>query len=151
MNRIPAGHSSLGGEVRPLIEVRKVVVRPDRLDVLVRVADASVRHVTPSLLAACLRQFPELPQHACKNDVGPVFGSVIDKASTPHLLEHLVITLQVRHDAAEGLSSFSYQGTTQWRTPGSLEARVQLRFRNDVVALDSLNRAVAFLNQTCGA
>lgn len=159
-----AGRSDRGGgeptpevtkaaDTAKVIEATRVVVFPDRLEVTVRVKDESCRYASRSLVAACLRSFPELPFHACKNDKGPLFGDVLDQASLPHLLEHLVITLQVRDDQEKGANNFSYLGATQWipadRSAGagsSCCAKVSVRFRNDVVALTCLNKALAFVN-----
>lgn len=157
--RVRAGQAGCDGEgpegepSKP-IEVTKVTVLPDRLEVTVRVKDESCRYVSRSLVAACLRDFPELPFHACKNDKGPLFGDVLDQASLPHLLEHLVITLQVRSDQSRGASSFSYLGSTQWLPVGgsaqvnsSCLAKMSVRFRNDLVALTCLKDALGFMNE----
>lgn len=138
-----------------VVAVSKVSVLPDRLDLVVCVKDDSCKYVTPRLIDACKREFPELAFHACKNEKGPLFGDVMEQASIPHLLEHLVITLQVRHDQQTGLGNFSYYGTTQWLSSGRIAcsddnpccAKVSVRFRNDVVALSCLKAAVAFVNE----
>lgn len=150
----PATEAAKATDTARVIEATKVVVFPDRLEVAVRVKDESCRYASRSLVSACLRSFPELPFHACKNDKGPLFGDVLDQASLPHLLEHLVITLQVRDDQDKGASSFSYLGATQWMPADRpadagqpCYAKVSVRFRNDVVALTCLNKALAFVNE----
>ena len=130
-----------------VVDAVRIVVLPDRIEATLRVRDASCRKVSPSLVASCKREFPELAFHACKNDWGPRFGDVMDRASVPHLLEHLVITLQVRRDQQDGRENFGYLGTTQWVSPGSCSAKVSVRFRNDVICLACLKEALAFVNE----
>jgi hypothetical protein len=128
--------------------VTKVTVRADRIEVLVRVRDEACRFTTPELVATCCERFPELPQHACKNAKGPTFGAVMDRTGVPHLLEHLVISLQVRAAAqADGADErFAYLGTTEWLPDDSLTAKVSLSFKDDLTALASLKEAARFLN-----
>ncbi len=144
----------------PRLQVKKITVLPDRLEVIVKLRDEASRLVSRQIADACLAKYPELLAHPCKNSCGPLFGDILYSTSLPHLLEHLVITLQVRSDAANNRTPFSYLGTTEWLNVSglhqgantkasecSLEAKLSLRFRNDIVALSCLNEAVDFLNK----
>ena len=127
------------------IEVREIVVRTGRLVCEVVVADPGHRRTTPKLAAFAVGRFPDLPHHACVNDVGQVFGDVIEDTSTPHLLEHLVISLQVR-DGASAATSAAFVGTTEWTDEAAGVARIEVGFRDDLVALRAFNEATRFLN-----
>lgn len=84
----------------PALSVEHVTVRTGRLSVLVRVAAGTPRFSSPDLAARLCEWFPTLPFHACVNEVGETFGCVMGSTSLPHVLEHLVIDLQVRASAS---------------------------------------------------
>lgn len=135
--------------MQPLLKLKKITVLPDRLELIVCVRDLESRLVAARMADACLSAYPELAYHPCKNTKGPLFGDVLRTTSVPHLLEHLAITLQVRHDANEGLPAFTYLGSTQWIDEEVGSAKVSLRFRNDAVALSCVKEALSFLNENC--
>ena len=134
------------------LKLSKIRVLPDRIELIVQLRDPESRMVSARMADACLAAYPELAFHPCKNAKGPVFGDVLRSTSVPHLLEHLVITLQVRRDAAAGLPAFTYVGSTQWidddAADPSLNAKVSLRFRNDALALSCVKEALSFLNES---
>lgn len=121
----------------------RVRVRPDRVEVEVAVAARRYAQTDPELITECLHRAPTLGQHACRNSVGPVFASVMKSTSTPHLLEHLIIDTQTR--AAKDPDRV-FTGTTQWSAGDGLIAQVAFSYEDDLVALDALNRSLAFLN-----
>lgn len=129
-------------EELPLRALR-VRVRPDRVEVEVAVAARRYAQTDSELIAKCMRRVPTLGQHACRNSVGPVFASVMRNTSTPHLLEHLIIDAQTR--AAKDPNRV-FTGTTQWSAGDDLVAHVAFSYEDDLVALDALNRSLAFLN-----
>ena len=120
-----------------------VKVRPDRVEVEVRVADARYAATDGLLVQRCLRAYPTLGKHACRNEVGPVFAAVMGNTSTPHLLEHLVIEAQTR--AARDASRV-FTGTTEWSARDASVARVAFSYEDDLVALNAFNQALLFLN-----
>lgn len=121
----------------------RVRVRPDRVEVEVAVAAGRYAQTNSDLIMECLGRVPTLGQHACRNSVGPVFASVMRNTSTPHLLEHLIIDAQTR--AAKDPNRV-FTGTTQWSAGDDLVAHVAFSYEDDLVALDALNRSLAFLN-----
>lgn len=129
-------------EELPLRALR-VRVRPDRVEVEVAVAAGRYAQTDSDLIVECLGRVPTLGQHACRNSVGPVFASVMRNTSTPHLLEHLIIDAQTR--AAKDPNRV-FTGTTQWSAGDDLVAHVTFSYEDDLVALDALNRSLAFLN-----
>lgn len=129
-------------EELPLRALR-VRVRPDRVEVEVAVAAGRYAQTDSDLIMECLGRVPTLGQHACRNSVGPVFASVMRNTSTPHLLEHLIIDVQAR--AAKDPNRV-FTGTTQWSAGDDLVAHVAFSYEDDLVALDALNRSLAFLN-----
>jgi hypothetical protein len=113
------------------------------VEVEVAVAARRYAQTDPELITECLRRAPTLGRHACRNSVGPVFASVMKSTSTPHLLEHLIIDTQTR--AAKDPDRV-FTGTTQWSAGDGLIAQVAFSYEDDLVALDALNRSLAFLN-----
>ena len=136
-----SSEGACSGEL-PLRALR-VRVRPDRVEVEVAVAARRYAQTDPELITECLRRAPTLGRHACRNSVGPVFASVMKSTSTPHLLEHLIIDAQTR--AAKDPDRV-FTGTTQWSAGDGLIAQVAFSYEDDLVALDALNRSLAFLN-----
>lgn len=130
----------------------RLTVLPDRIEALVRINDPKARTTSPSLIEAILAQYPTLPLHACRNDAGPTFGAVMNQTSVPHLLEHLVIDIQTRQlaqdPAAQSLEeSTVFTGTTQWSADDPNLAIVRVSFRDDLVALSALKKALHLINQ----
>ena len=107
------------------------------------VADGRHRYTTPRLAAFARDRYPDLPYHACVNDAGSLFGDVIERTSTPHLLEHIAISEQAR--AAEAPED-RFLGTTEWTGEDVGEARVTISFRDDLEALRAFNNATRFVN-----
>ena len=135
------------------ITVERIVVKHDRLVCDVRVAPEVSQEVTPHLTAAVRTRFPQVESHACVNEVGDTFGAILDRASLPHLFEHLVIQLQAdsRHGTGQSGSAQkpgTFVGVTEWVDREAGFARIQLSYRDDLVALQALRDAVAFVNES---
>ena len=87
-----AGGDALTDPVR----VERMEVRRGHL--VCRVAFGAAPRVTsPQLMSRVLAVVPTLAQHACVNERGTTFAAVMDCTPLPHLLEHLVVDLQVRN------------------------------------------------------
>ncbi len=136
------------------------------------------RVTSASLMRRVLPAFPMLPQHACVNERGTTFAAVMDCTPLPHLLEHLVVDLQVRTQVVQhakvGTTSRSVAptasrtgayagsaaqaeptprerpivGTSEWADERAGLARIDVSFSDDQVALRAFRDAVAFLNET---
>lgn len=87
---------------------------------------------------------PHIAAHACKNDSGPHFGSVIASTSLPHLLEHLIIDGQIND--VETPADKTIVGNTKWVDERLGKAQIAVNFNNDEVALRALNSALEILN-----
>lgn len=125
------------------VAIRAITVRTGRLVCEVEISDARFRNTTPGLAAFVMGHYPDLPHHACVNGVGQTFGDVIEHTSVPHLLEHVAISEQVR--VSEGVSSL-FIGTTEWVDGEAGLARVEIGFRDDLVALRAFADATRFVN-----
>lgn len=129
----------------------RLTVLPDRVEAFVRIVDQDARITTKALVDQVLQQFPTVPYHACRNDVGPTFGAVMERTSIPHLLEHLVIDIQThayaRCDAPPAASEqATFTGTTQWSADDPDVAIVRVSFLDDLIALDAFKKALHFIN-----
>ncbi len=102
------------------------------------------QRTTPELIARVLQDFPQLPQHSCVNAHGPVFASVMEDTPLPHLLEHLVIDLQVAQQPEASTATFT--GFTKWTDAKAGRASVTVNFRDDACALAAVRYACAYLN-----
>lgn len=125
------------------VRLKAITVKTGRMVCELSVEDARYRYTSPKLAAFVSDRYPDLPHHACVNDSGPSFEAVMESTSTPHLLEHLVISLQTR--AAKG-TSVRFVGTTEWLDEEAGLARVEVSFRDDLEALSAFGEATRFLN-----
>ena len=124
------------------LRLYSMTVKPGRLICVVRIAAKRYRYSNPDLAAFVQRQFPDLPHHACVNGKGTTFSCVIDSTSTPHLLEHLAISLQTQASAS---ADATFLGTTEWIDEAVGTARIELSFCDDLEALRAFSEATLFL------
>lgn len=145
------------------VRVERIEVRRGHL--VCRVAfSAAPRTTSPQLMPRVLAVVPTLAQHACVNERGTVFAAVMDCTPLPHLLEHLVVDLQVRAEsgqwntlpgvAPEAPPSMAgatrerpIVGTSEWLDEAAGIARIDVSFADDLVALRAMRDSVAFLNE----
>ena len=130
---------------RKAIAVERISVKRDRISLLVRVAPGARRYAWPKLANQVVDAFPDLAYHACVNDSGARFVDVLQSTSIPHVLEHLVIDLQV-HDSRVP-EDVALVGSTEWICEADGLARVEVDYTDDLVALSALREALAFLNE----
>lgn len=126
------------------LSLDRIVVRAGRLSCEVSVAPGVPRNAAPHVAARVRAAFPHVAHHACVNGVGDTFAAVMEGASLPHLLEHLVIDLQTR-EAAD--PDAVYVGTSEWLDEAAGRARIEVNFTDDLVALRAFRDAVRFLNE----
>ena len=104
-----------GEGVKKPVRVARVEVLRGHMVCTVRFAVGAPRVTSPQLMALVLPQFPNLPRHACVNERGETFAAVMNRTPLPHLLEHMIVDLQVREmakgaDASEGLGADAASG-----------------------------------------
>lgn len=129
-------------QVNP-VQIRAFTVKAGRMICELCIPDSRFRYTKPKLAAFVEGQYPDLPHHACVNEVGSTFGDVMESTSTAHMLEHLVISLQTR---AAADSAAEFVGTTEWVDESAGEARIEVSFRDDLEALRAFGDATRFLN-----
>lgn len=125
------------------VQLRAFTVNRGRMVCELCISDPRFRYTTPKLAAFAEGSYPDLPHHACVNEVGSTFGDVMESTSTAHLLEHLVISLQTR---AAVNSTAEFVGTTEWIDEPAGKARIEVSFRDDLDALRAFGDATRFLN-----
>lgn len=126
------------------ISATKIVVQDGRLVCEVVIPDPARRYCTSRLASRARTAFPDIVKHACVNGVSDKFVTVMDSTSVPHLLEHLMIDIQVHDDRVEADASFV--GATEWLDESAGTALVQVSFTDDLCALQALNKSLDFLN-----
>lgn len=127
----------------PAIGIENITVKNDRIICEVRVVRQELRYTNPRLIENLIERFPKLPSHTCKNAEGSTFAAVMDHTSTPHLLEHLVIDLQVQNSLRDDTP---FIGTTEWLDEGEGLARIEVSFADDLGALRAFRDATQILN-----
>lgn len=138
-----------------MLRLESVVVRRDRVVLVVRMDEGVPRFTSRELTDRILAQFPDLPFHPCVNAKGPQFGDVMDHTSIPHVLEHLVIDLQAdaftraharQEEAGQVRIPPLLTGVTKWIDREGGLAQIQVSFFDDLVALSAIRAGVDFLN-----
>lgn len=124
------------------LRIESLTVQPGRIVCEAHV-DPARRYTDSGLAADLLGKNPTLAYHTCVNDVGDVFGDVIEHTAVPHLLEHLVIDLQAR---SGGCLDDTFVGTTEWVDEARGKAVVQVSFADDLVALRAFRDAAEKIN-----
>ena len=71
--------------------IEHIQVRPDRMEVTIRVRSEQFAYTNNQIIEEVLRHFPSLGMHACRNHKGRLFADVMNHTSIPHLLEHMVV------------------------------------------------------------
>ena len=143
-----AANSKIESAVDP-VRVERIVVERGRLACYVVVAEPRYRYVWRDLAKTVRESYPSLVRHSCVNARSRRFATVMDETSTPHLLEHIAIDIQV-HQSKEGMS---FVGATEWLDEANGRALVQLSFIDDLEALGAFKAALVFLNEalvSCG-
>lgn len=138
------------------LNIEGLTVKNDRVVCEVSIDPRYSAYTTPALIEAVKKDFPDLPKHTCKNARGDTFASVMDNTSIPHLLEHMVIDLQVRELASHKAESSSdsrsvsqktYLGTTEWINKKAQRARIEVSFTDDLSVLRAFRDASQILNK----
>ena len=127
------------------VHIESLTVQCDRICANVLVAPFA--RTTPQLAAYVLQAFPLIAQHACVNEKGNTFDLVIEDTPLPHLMEHLVIDLQMRAEFEAAANGLTYIGTTEWLDEAQGKARIEVNFADDLVALRAFRDAANFLNE----
>ncbi len=132
------------GTVAP-VTVERLAISPGKLTACVRLRP-DARYTNPQLAQRVVADFPQLPLHACVNPHGPTFASVLEHTSLAHLLEHLIIDLQVAQTPDETAATFA--GHTTWVSESEGLALITVSFRDDACALRALRDAVEYIERT---
>ena len=140
------GKQASAGKTNPkekLISTEQITVQKDRISFVIKLSP-QLPHETDALWTQySLATYPELTHHSCVNDFGDTFGATISHTPIPHLLEHIIITEQVR--MADPSDNTPLMGTTRWVNRDQKIARIDVRFTSDIVALEAFHNALNFL------
>lgn len=129
-----------------MISIERIIVEKGRMSALVSVSPQNA-FTSPESMGRLLERYPRLERHSCVNSKGPTFAAVMNRTSWPHVLEHLVIDMQVSiHQERGDRRDPWFVGNTQWIDRAVGKARVQVNFCDDLVALQSFRDAVRVLN-----
>ena len=122
------------------MRVHSVTVCPDRVDVVVKVDDASEMRTSLDADVAdrALRLLPGLAAHRCSTGADRTFAEEISDTEVPHLFEHVVLELM-----AEAGSPRSLKGETAWDFRRSADGvfRVSVEYDDDLVCLGAIKTA----------
>ena len=128
-----------------LIDIRRVQIGPENLVAQVRIAGDAPLMTSEDVdgTARVYRLLPHIVEHACLGDAGETFKDARGDTEIAHLLEHVIISLQVRE---RNSGDATFIGTTVWIYEQEGLASVEFGFRDDLVALRAFNEAVKFVN-----
>lgn len=133
-----------------LLRVTRVEVLRGHLVCTVEFAPGAARVTSRALAQRVLGEFPNLPRHACVNERGRTFGDVMACTPMPHLLEHMIVDLQVREMADRASTPAAGDapivGCSEWLDESAGLARIDVSFADDLIALRALRNAVDALD-----
>ena len=124
--------------------LESLTVKADRIVCELLLAPGFPHASSPQLAKLLCARFPQLAFHTCRNTVGNIFSAVADHTSIPHLLEHLVIELQVQNSQEP---ETTYVGTSEWIDKKAGRARIEVSFTDDLSALRAFRDASDILNK----
>lgn len=148
----PMNHKDNQG--RSYLALEECRVRVGRIECVVQVFPPSSVS-SAELINEILRDFPRLADHTCVNGWGECFSAVMQQTSLPHLLEHLIIEIQLHTYQKQNSSlqrqettskRLTFTGATHWNDTEQTHATVAVSFIDDLVALRALRDALAYLN-----
>ena len=126
-----------------------MTVYGSRIEGQLRFAPDAPRTSSPRLIEQLVRTFPHIGDHACVNECGDRFADVMEHTSLAHVLEHMVIDLQVqaaRRTSQNSQHEAAFVGTTEWIDKNAGLACVRVSFKDDLVALAAFRQAIELLN-----
>ena len=129
------GHCDRSSD-KPL-RVDHITVHAGRLTLLVTCAP-EWSMTTPEIARRICLLRPNLLQHACINEKGPLFSAVIDRTPMPHLFEHVVVDVLVEQSSSVDAT---FVGTSEWLDRAAGTARVEVSFTDDLEALAAVKEA----------
>lgn len=128
----------------PCMAIESLRVKADRVVAMVRVTDVHRANTTPHIAQAAIEAMPDLPIHTCVNGVGPTLGAVLADTPLPHLLEHVVVELQV---AACPNPDRIFTGATRWVNRREGLAQVEVSYADDIVCLRAFRDAMELVDR----
>ena len=147
--KVAKGETVPSSDVPTPLTLAHLTVYASRMEAEVHFAPDAPRTSTPELISQLEQDFPHLGAHACVNARGSQFADVMEHTSLAHVLEHLVIDLQVQAHRTPDTSDreATFVGTTEWVDKAAGIARVRVSFADDLVALAAFRQATEILNK----
>lgn len=120
-----------------LFDFQKVTVRPETMEVRVRLADGAPTRTSEDIEGTnrVYQLMPQIADHVCVCDKGDSFRSTLGDTELAHLLEHVAIEFMTR---------VGYEDITVGRTTDTDEDRVwdvELSCPDDALTLGALSSA----------
>jgi hypothetical protein len=132
------------------MQVLEISVLPDVRRIRLRIAMPDPnRYLTsqvPHLPKLLFQLMPRLSEHTCYNADGLTFRQECRNTEIPHLLEHLIIELQLQ---AQQQPSDLLQGETEWNWTVDPRGHylVSVDYENELLAVGAIRLAERILNE----
>ena len=127
-----------------LVDIRKVAIGPKFLTARVVIDEGAPLYTDedPDGTARVLDLLPEIADHACLGDAGPLFGDAVEQTEVAHLFEHVTIELM----AQTGLAGDITSGRTKACVDEDRAYEVRILCPDDVLAAGALSSAAFVLD-----
>ena len=127
-----------------LVDIRKVAIGPKFLTARVVIDEGAPLYTDedPDGTARVLDLLPEIADHACLGDAGPLFGDAVEQTEVAHLFEHVTIELM----AQTGLAGDITSGRTKACVDEDRAYEVRVLCPDDVLAAGALSAAAFVLD-----
>ena len=126
------------------IRVNDITVRGDRIVCLCKISNQL--YSNEDIKAALLKIMPTLTNHKCKNSNGDAFVDIMSTTSLAHLLEHMIIDLQIKAIEEREIPAKPIFGTTEWINKDEGIAKIEVSYIDDIIALSAIKQAINKLN-----
>ena len=95
---------------------------------------------------ALLKIRPTLKDHKCKNSLSKNFEDILDETSLAHILEHLIIDMQIECATQSGILNQTILGTSEWLDKDLGTAKIKVDYFDDVVAIKCIKDSAKLLS-----
>ena len=122
---------------------QSIVFQADRAIFIVQVKPSRPCYTDQEIAQWVRQAYPELEYHQCLNEWEEPLWNALSHTSMPHVLEHILITEQVRSTDED--DSTQFLGTTRWLNEAEGIARIDVHYTSDIMVLEAYKQALNFL------
>lgn len=126
------------------VEVKSITV--NKANIVCLVNFPKQKFSDKNIKDALLKIRPTLKEHKCKNSSSKNFEDILAETSLAHIMEHLIIDMQIECATKLGIFDQTILGISQWVDKDLGAAKIKVDYFDDVVAIKCINEAAKLLS-----